>query len=186
MQMEREGVCGGELQIPCVFRSFSRFGLPCNDWGLGCLGSSSGENQVERVVRLVVLIQQLVNMFDTLMMFEHIVCWTQSERGKPGNLDHLHSLRLHRRAPWLAGGLLCHRVSPFKTIFSWQPLIGLVAWSGLFSGSSWWRTPQPRWVSKSLFSSCCDPKFSAPVYICWGEETHHGVHRKGDKNQPKK
>ena len=72
--MEKEGVCGGELQIPCVFRSFSRFGLPCNDWGLGCLGSSSGENQVERVVRLVVLIRQLVNMFDTLMMFVHIVC----------------------------------------------------------------------------------------------------------------
>ena len=115
--MEREGVCGGELQIPCVFRSFSRFGLPCNDWGLGCLGSSSWENQVERVVRLVVLIQQLVNMFDTLM-FEHIVCWTQSERSKPGNLDHLHSLRLHCWAPWLAGDLLCHRVNRSKTIFT--------------------------------------------------------------------
>ena len=178
--MEREVVRGG-LQTPRFFRSFSCFGLPCNDWGLGCLGSSSGENQVERVVRLVVLIQQLVNMFDTLMMFEHIVCWTQSERSKPGNLDHLHSLWLHRRAPWLAGGLLRHRVNRSKPFSLWQSLKGLVAWSGLFSGSSWWRTPQTRWVSKSLLSSCCDPKFSAPVYICWREETHHGVHWKGDR-----
>ena len=136
--------CGGDCKHHVFFRSFSCFGLPCNDWGLGCLGSSSGENQVERVVRLVVLIQQLVNMFDTLMMFEHIVCWTQSERSKPGNLDHLHSLWLHRRAPWLAGGLLCHRVNRSKPFSCWQPLKGLVAWSGLFSGSSWWRTRQTR------------------------------------------
>ena len=140
----RKGRRAGEgLRTLCVFRGFSCVRLPCNDWGLGCLGSSSGENQVERVVRLVVLILQLVNMFDT-MMFVHIVCWTQSERSKPGNLDYLHSLWLHRRAPWLASGLLCHRVNRFKTIFSWQSLIGLVAWSGLFSGSSWWRTPQQR------------------------------------------
>ena len=57
-------------------------------------------------------------MFDTLMMFVHIVCWTQSERGKPGNLDHLHSLWLHCRAPWLAGGLLRHRVNRSKIIFT--------------------------------------------------------------------
>ena len=178
--MEREGVCGGELQIPCVFRSFSRFGLPCNDWGLGCLGSSSGENQVERVVRLVVLIRQLVNMFDTLMMFVHIVCWTQSERSKPGNLDHLHSLWLHCWAPWLAGGLLRHRVNHSKIISTLttfdrvSSLVWVVLWFLLVADS-------PATVAKSLFSTWCDPKFSAPVYICWGEETHHGVHWKGDR-----
>ena len=183
--MEREGVCGGELQIPCVFRSFSRFGLPCNDWGLGCLGSSSWENQVERVVRLVVLIQQLVNMFDTLM-FVHIVCWTQSERSKPGNLDHLHSLWLHCWAPWLAGGLLRHRVNRSKIIFTLtifdrvSSLVWVVLWFLLVADS-------PDTVGfQILVFFLLRSKFSAPVYICWGEETHHGVHRKGDKNQPKK
>ena len=119
-------------------------------------------------------------------MFVHIVCWTQSERSKPGNLDHLHSLWLHRRAPRMAGGLLCHRVSPFKTIFTLaifervSSLVWVVLWFLLVADS-----PETV-VTKSLFSSCCDPKFSAPVYICWGEETHYGVHRKGDRKPTKK
>ena len=80
-------------------RSFPRLGLPCHDWGLGCMGSTLGEDKVVWIVR-----------WCSLMKRQRVQFPTCSEWSQFGNLDHLHPLGLPRRAPWLVGGLLCHRV----------------------------------------------------------------------------
>ena len=107
------------------------------------MGPSPGEDKAERIDRS--------GFFDKTR--DKIPTSTCSEWSKLGDVDHIHPLWIHRRAPWLGSSLLCDRVELPSTSFFLirsQSTTGQAAWSGLSCGSFLWLTPPQRWHQSHL------------------------------------